>query len=235
MISSGCRAGLHKRRCSCTTPWRIGRSRERIVLLGLAGPHPHPHPPPIGTGLGAFVGRAVGLVGGGSMLRWSITPYYMSLVSRDDSRRPPRWTGQISHDGNELTLEARARVRQTMAGAKTTTARLWLLIDSYPTASWLLVTDFSPSYCRDRTDFPCRARASRSSRSSGWSRRSSTSARRPRSATCWFSSGGDPLALSDERLDWVLTSLWGIQSGCGVCPCGMKTPASCRARHCSRG
>ena len=67
---------------------------------------------------------------GGSMLPVSITPYYMSLVSRDDRSQPLRRTVIPTHG----RVPARARARPTTRWAKTATApcRAWSI--AIPTA-----------------------------------------------------------------------------------------------------
>ncbi len=70
----------------------------RTGTLAMAGPQPYPHPGPIGAVFGAGGRGTGGPLRADSMLPVSITPYYMSLVSRDDRSQPLRKT--VIHRGS---------------------------------------------------------------------------------------------------------------------------------------
>jgi lysine 2,3-aminomutase len=136
-----------------------------------------------------------------SMLPVSITPYYMSLVSRDDQSQPLRrtvvpTTGEFDHGVGEADDPLGEDGDSPIPG----------LVHRYPDRVLLLVTDFCSSYCRYCT----RSRVvghggiapSESRLEKAFEYIRNTPAVRD-----VLISGGDPLALSDERLDWILTQL----------------------------
>lgn len=136
-----------------------------------------------------------------AMLPVSITPYYMSLVSRDDHNQPLRRavipsTAEFVHGKGEADDPLGEDGDSPVPG----------LIHRYPDRVLLLVTDFCSSYCRYCT----RSRVvghggiapseSRLEQAFEYIRYTPT-------IRDVLISGGDPLALSDERLDWILTNL----------------------------
>jgi lysine 2,3-aminomutase len=138
---------------------------------------------------------------GDSMLPASITPYYMSLVSRDDAKQPLRrtvipTTREFHHGLGEADDPLGEDGDSPIPG----------LVHRYPDRVLLLVTDFCSSYCRYCT----RSRVvghggiapSESRLEKAFEYIRNTPAIRD-----VLISGGDPLALSDERLDWILTQL----------------------------
>lgn len=141
------------------------------------------------------------LVQAKSMLPVSITPYYMSLVSRDDRNQPLRRTVIPS------TLEFfKAPGEADDPLGEEADSPIPGLVHRYPDRVLLLVTDFCSSYCRYCTR----------SRMVGHGHIAPQEARLEKAFEYIRStpavrdvliSGGDPLALSDERLDWILTSL----------------------------
>jgi lysine 2,3-aminomutase len=136
-----------------------------------------------------------------SMLPVSITPYYMSLVSRDDRNQPLRRTVIPS---TQEFYKAPGEADDPLGEEGDTPVPG--LVHRYPDRVLLLVTDFCSSYCRYCTR----------SRMVGHGHIAPQEARLERAFDYIRStpairdvliSGGDPLALSDERLDWILTSL----------------------------
>ncbi len=138
---------------------------------------------------------------GDSMLPASVTPYYMSLVSRDDNSQPLRrtvipTTAEHFRGPGEADDPLGEESDSPVPG----------LVHRYPDRVLLLVTDFCSSYCRYCT----RSRMvghggiapteSRLEQAFDYIRRTPT-------IRDVLISGGDPLALSDERLDWILGSL----------------------------
>ncbi|MCE5269142.1 MAG: KamA family radical SAM protein [Planctomycetaceae bacterium] len=140
----------------------------------------------------------------GAMLPASVTPYYMSLVSRDDRSQPLRRT--VIPTRAELD---RGRGEADDPLGEDGDSPVPGLVHRYPDRVLLLVTDFCSSYCRYCTR----------SRMVGHGRVNPNEARleqafeyirRTPMIRDVLISGGDPLALSDERLDWILSQLRGI-------------------------
>ena len=141
---------------------------------------------------------------GGAMLPVSITPYYMSLISRDDQSQPLRRT-VIPTSAEFLRGPGEADDPLGEDGDSPVPG----LVHRYPDRALLLVTDFCSSYCRYCTR----------SRMVGHGSIAPAEARLELAFDYIRStptirdvliSGGDPLALSDERLDWILSQLQGI-------------------------
>ena len=138
---------------------------------------------------------------GESMLPVSITPYYMSLVSRDDRNQPLRrtvipTTAEFHRGLGEADDPLGEDGDSPMPG----------LVHRYPDRVLLLVTDFCSSYCRYCT----RSRVvGHGGIAPGEARLAAAFdyIRRTPAIRDVLISGGDPLALSDERLDWILSSL----------------------------
>ena len=138
---------------------------------------------------------------GGAMLPVSITPYYMSLVSRDDRNQPLRRTviptvAEFDRGTGEADDPLGEDGDSPVPG----------LVHRYPDRVLLLVTDFCSSYCRYCTRSrmvghgaiaPAEARLEKAF----------DYIRRTPAVRDVLISGGDPLALSDERLDWILSRL----------------------------
>jgi lysine 2,3-aminomutase len=138
---------------------------------------------------------------GGAMLPVGVTPYYMSLVSRDDQSQPLRrtvipTTAELERGPGEADDPLGEDGDSPVPG----------LVHRYPDRALLLVTDFCSSYCRYCTRSrvvghggiaPSEARLEQAF---DYIRRTPT-------IRDVLISGGDPLALSDERLDWILGQL----------------------------
>jgi len=137
----------------------------------------------------------------GALLPVSITPYYMSLVSRDDRNQPLRRT----------VVPATAEFNRGVGEADDPLGEdgdspVPGLVHRYPDRVLLLVSDCCSSYCRYCT----RSRmVGHGSISPGETRlqRAFDYIRRTPAVRDVLVSGGDPLALSDQRLDWILTQL----------------------------
>ena len=141
------------------------------------------------------------LAEGGAMLPVGVTPYYMSLVSRDDQSQPLRRT----------VIPSTAELRRGPGEAddplgEEDDSPVPALVHRYPDRALLLVTDFCSSYCRYCTRSrvvghggiaPSEARLEQAF----------AYIRRTPSIRDVLISGGDPLALSDQRLDWILGQL----------------------------
>jgi lysine 2,3-aminomutase len=138
---------------------------------------------------------------GSAMLPVSITPYYMSLISPTDPDQPLRRS--VIPTSSEFT--------QTFGEADDPLGEehdspVPGLVHRYPDRVLLLVLDFCSSYCRYCT----RSRVvghgeivpseKRLERAIEYIRQTPT-------VRDVLLSGGDPLALNEDRLDWILTRL----------------------------
>ncbi len=147
-----------------------------------------------------------------------ITPYFMSLISREDPADPLRRTviptmaefvRSPGEDDDPLGEETQSPVRG--------------LVHRYPDRVLLLVLDFCSTYCRYCTRsrivghgaiYPSRARLEQAI---DYIRRTPT-------VRDVLISGGDPLILNDERLAWLLSRLRAI-SHVEIIRIGTKIPA----------
>ena len=138
---------------------------------------------------------------GGSMLPMAITPYYMSLLSPDDPADPLRRTmipatAEFVRSPGEADDPLGEDRYMPVPG----------LVHRYPDRVLFLVLDFCSAYCRYCT----RSRVvghgeitpnmARLEQALDYLRRTPT-------VRDVLLSGGDPLAMSDERLDWILSRL----------------------------
>jgi lysine 2,3-aminomutase len=144
------------------------------------------------------------LVQGGTMLPVGITPYYMSLLDADDPRQPLRLTviptkGEFVHTPGEADDPLGEDGHSPVPG----------LVHRYPDRVLLLALDFCSTYCRYCTR----------SRVVGHNEISPNEARLEAAFDYLRAtpavrdvliSGGDPLALSEEKLDWILSRLRAI-------------------------
>jgi len=141
------------------------------------------------------------LVEGGSKLPVAITPYYMSLVSRDDPAQPLRRT----------VIPTSQEFRRTCGEAddpldEDNDSPVPGLVHRYPDRVLLLVQDFCSTYCRYCTRSrvvghgELRPQEARLEKALEYIRQTP-------SVRDVLLSGGDPLALSEDRLDWLLSRL----------------------------
>jgi lysine 2,3-aminomutase len=141
------------------------------------------------------------LVDGDSMLPMGITPYYMSLVSRDDPNQPLRrtvipTTSELARTKGEADDPLGEDCHSPVPG----------LVHRYPDRVLLLMLDFCSTYCRYCTRsrvvghgefIPSESRLEKALEY----------IRQTPAIRDVLLSGGDPLAMSEERLDWILTRL----------------------------
>jgi lysine 2,3-aminomutase len=137
----------------------------------------------------------------GAMLPVSITPYYMSLLSRDDHSQPLRRTviptaAEFDRGLGEADDPLGEDGDSPVPG----------LVHRYPDRVLLLVTDFCSSYCRYCTRSRMVGHGSIAPAEARLEAAFDYIRRTPAIRDVLIS-GGDPLALSDERLDWILTRL----------------------------
>lgn len=144
------------------------------------------------------------LVQGGSMLPVGITPYYMSLLDRNDPSQPLRrtvvpTTSEFQRTPGEADDPLGEDGHSPVPG----------LVHRYPDRVLLLALDFCSTYCRYCTRsrvvghgeiMPNEARLERAF----------DYLRRTPQIRDVLISGGDPLALSEDRLDWILGKLRAI-------------------------
>jgi lysine 2,3-aminomutase len=144
------------------------------------------------------------LVQGGTMLPVGITPYYMSLLDANDPFQPLRRTviptkGEFVHTAGEADDPLGEDGHSPVPG----------LVHRYPDRVLLLALDFCSTYCRYCTR----------SRVVGHNELSPNEARleaafdylrRTPAVRDVLISGGDPLALSEDKLDWILSRLRAI-------------------------
>jgi lysine 2,3-aminomutase len=137
----------------------------------------------------------------GTILPVSITPYYMSLVSRDDQNQPLRrtvvpTTPELQRGPGEADDPLGEDGDSPLPG----------LVHRYPDRVLLLVTDFCSSYCRYCTRSRMVGHGSVAPSQERLERAFDYIRQNPAIRDVLIS-GGDPLALSDERLDWILGAL----------------------------
>jgi lysine 2,3-aminomutase len=141
---------------------------------------------------------------GGSMLPVGITPYYMSLLDPLDARQPLRRT-VIPVTGEFVRTHGEADDPLGEDGHSPVPG----LVHRYPDRVLLLALDFCSTYCRYCTRsrvvghgeiLPNEARLERAFEY----------LRRTPQVRDVLISGGDPLALSEDRLDWIFSRLRAI-------------------------
>lgn len=144
------------------------------------------------------------LVDAGTMLPVGVTPYYMSLLSKDNPSQPLRRTVvPTTHEFTRATGEADDPLGEDHDSPVPG------LVHRYPDRVLLLVLDFCSTYCRYCT----RSRVVGHGEILPQEKRLEKAIEYIRNTPTIrdvLLSGGDPLALSEERLDWILTQLRSI-------------------------
>jgi lysine 2,3-aminomutase len=144
------------------------------------------------------------LVKGESMLPVGITPYYMSLLDRENALQPLRRT-VIPVTGEFLRTPGEADDPLGEDGHSPTPG----LVHRYPDRVLLLALDFCSTYCRYCTRsrvvghgeiMPSEVRLEKAFEY----------IRQTPQIRDVLISGGDPLALSEDKLDWILGNLRAI-------------------------
>ncbi len=142
-----------------------------------------------------------GIERGGSMLPVAITPYYMSLLSPDDPTQGLRRTViPTLHEFVRLPGEADDPLGEDSHSPVPG------LVHRYPDRVLLLALDYCTTYCRYCT----RSRVvgnGELNASQARLERAFEYIRRTPSIRDVLLSGGDPLSLKDDKLDWILTRL----------------------------
>lgn len=145
------------------------------------------------------------IIQGGTMLPVAITPYYASLMEPDDQNDPLRKT--IMPSTGEFVRSAGEDDDPLHEDHDSPTPGL---VHRYPDRVLFLAVDFCSTYCRYCTrsrvvgsgDLP--SNRLRLEQALDYIRRTPT-------IRDVLISGGDPLSLSDDKLDWLLGSLRAIK------------------------
>ncbi len=154
----------------------------------------------------------------GTKLPMGVTPYYMSLLSADNPEHPLRRT--VVPTLNEF-VKMPGEADDPLC--EETQSPIPGLVHRYPDRALLLVLDFCSTYCRYCTRsrvvghgaiHPSRSRLEKAI----------DYIRNTPAIRDVLLSGGDPLTLSDERLDWILTQLRQIPH-VEIIRIGTKVPA----------
>ena len=150
--------------------------------------------------------------------RTEITPYFASLIDPDDPECPVRQ--QVVPHSRELA-GFEAMMRDSLG--EESHSPVPGLVHRYPDRVLLLVTDFCSTYCRYCT----RSRIVGQGELSPSRERLEAAfdyIRRSPQVRDVLISGGDPLTLSDEKLEWILSSLRAIPH-VEIIRMGSKIPA----------
>lgn len=138
---------------------------------------------------------------GGAMLPFAITPYYLSLVDRYDSSQPLRRT-IVPSTGEFLKTPGEADDPLGEDGHSPVPG----LVHRYPDRVLLLAVDFCSTFCRYCTRSRVVGSGEIAPNESRMEQIFEYLRCNPQIRDVLIS-GGDPLALSEERLDWILTRL----------------------------
>jgi len=158
------------------------------------------------------------LVNSGTQLPLSITPYYLSLISTEDPDQPLRrsvipsvneWVKMPCESDDPLGEEHQSPVPG--------------LVHRYPDRVLFLLLDFCSTYCRYCTRSRVVGHGNIHAGRTRWEKAIEYIAKTPTIRDILLS-GGDPLTLSDDRLEWVLSRLRRIPH-VEIIRIGTKVPA----------
>lgn len=137
----------------------------------------------------------------------AITPYYMSLISRDDPDQPLRKT-HIPVGGEFVTIRGE---EPDPLGEDHDTATPGL-VHRYPDRVLFLTTGFCSTYCRycTRSRMVGETNGEYSFSVSQWEKAAQYIEAHPEIRDCLLS-GGDPLSIGDDKLEWLLNRLRSIK------------------------
>ncbi len=165
-------------------------------------------------------GERTAICGQHSVLPLSITPYYLSLLDRDLSDHPLRRTvvpscNELIHSPGEEEDPLGEDADSPVPG----------LIHRYPDRVLFLATDFCSTYCRYCTRSRMVGKKNNTSGSGvgHWQKAISYIEATP-SIRDVILSGGDPLTLPDDKLEWILSRLHRIPH-VQIIRIGTKVPA----------
>jgi len=142
----------------------------------------------------------------GSALPVAVTPYYASLLDEHDPAQPLRrtmipTTAELVHSPGEAEDPLQEESMSPVPG----------LVHRYPDRVLFLTTDFCSAYCRYCTRSRMVGQGSCSPADTArWERALDYIQATPQVRDVLLS-GGDPLTLPDERLEWLLSRLRAIQ------------------------
>jgi len=145
------------------------------------------------------------LAGIGGLLPVGITPYYASLVNPDDPGDPLRRTmvpvvGELSRGFGEADDPLDEDGHMPVPG----------LVHRYPDRVLMLVTNFCATYCRYCTRARMVGQTGEYHFNTGQYQQAIDYIAAHSEIRDVLLSGGDPLSLSDDRLEWILTRLRDI-------------------------
>jgi lysine 2,3-aminomutase len=152
-------------------------------------------------------------------LPFGITPYYLSLISPDDPGDPLRKT-VVPRAEESLLAEGESA---DPLGERTDT-RVPGLVHRYPDRVLFLATGFCSTYCRYCTRSRMVGSAGELSRSRAQLQLAVDYVARHPQVRDVLISGGDPLTMADDRLDWLLGAIRAIPH-VEIIRLGTKTPA----------
>lgn len=152
------------------------------------------------------------------MLPLGITPYYAALLDPEDPNQPLRRTkiptlSEFEVSGDECDDPLGEDAHSPVPG----------LVHTYPDKVLFLVTDFCATYCRYCTRARMVGGGEFLPEKGMWEKALDYIRAHPEIRDVLLS-GGDPLILSDERLDWILTRLRAIPH-VEIIRVGTKVPA----------
>jgi len=133
----------------------------------------------------------------------AITPYYLSLISRDDPQQPLRKTHIPV--GGEFTQSLGEDPDPLGEDHDTATPGL---VHRYPDRVLFLTTGFCSTYCRycTRSRMVGETNGEYSFSMSQWEKAAQYIEAHPEIRDCLLS-GGDPLSIGDDKLEWLLARL----------------------------
>lgn len=142
----------------------------------------------------------------GPLLPVAITPYYASLLDPEDPRQPLRKTVVMARDEFEESAGEEGDPLNEDGDMPVPG-----LVHRYPDRVLFLVTGTCPIYCRycTRSRMVGKPGGEYSFSLNQWERAMAYIAATPRIRDVLIS-GGDPLILSDERIEWLLSRLRAI-------------------------
>lgn len=158
------------------------------------------------------------MVNSESQLPLSITPYYLSLISPDNPNQPLRksvvptvneWVRMACEADDPLGEDHQSPVPG--------------LVHRYPDRVLFMLLDFCSTYCRYCTRSRVVGHGGINASRSRWERAIEYIEKTPTIRDVLLS-GGDPLTLSDDRLEWVLSRLRPIPH-VEIIRLGTKVPA----------
>jgi len=142
-----------------------------------------------------------GLVKGGTMLPVGVTPYYMSLLDREDADQPLRRT--VVPTKNEFLRTAGEADDPLGEDGHSPVPGL---VHRYPDRVLLLALDFCSTYCRYCTRSRVVGHGELMPKEERLEKAFEYIRQTPTIRDCLIS-GGDPLSLSEDKLDWILGRL----------------------------